>query len=145
MKKLLYNTAAALTITLALGGTAEAKPSEDERQERVTTLTVQLRELDARDAGHTATTELGTAEAWLKEAQASATKRRKRKAFRQQVARVEAMLVLVEALLDQDEASKIASSANATATEAQAKLDAMIDHAQQLEARQTELEKELAQ
>lgn len=108
---------AVVAVTVSLGaGNAHASARTQEQQEEMNRMTVALKELAARDSEHLATTELGNAEAWLKEAQSLAKRRRTRDAFRQSMDRVTAMAELVDALLLGAEAQTVASAATEKAT-----------------------------
>ena len=139
MKTLLLTTIAAGGILLG-PAVADAKPRNEKQREELNQATVTLKELAVRDSGHIVTTELGNAEAWLKEAESFAKKRRTRDDFRRAVDRVNAAIGLVEARLDAADAQAKADGATTALAETEAELrSAQLEH-EALTKKRSELE-----
>lgn len=127
---------------LLLGSlSVEAKPRNEQQRDELNQATVALKELTVRDAGNVVTTELGNAEAWLKEAESYAKKRRTRDEFRQALDRVNASLALMSARLDASDAQAVAQSASDELAEAEGNLRQSQMELQALTEKRASLEK----
>ncbi len=140
MKSIRLITAAALGASLAAVPQVHAKARNQEQQEELNRQTVALKELGAADKEGHATSQLGTAEAWLKEADNYARKRKTRDEFRQTMDRVASMVGLIEATLERAAAGDRAAKAIEAADSVEAKLNATNESAVETEQRKAELE-----
>jgi signal transduction histidine kinase len=142
-----YTTIPILTaaaIGLVLSGPSAAYATDEDQQDELERQSVVLKQLDARDSSTTLTTELGKAEAWLERARGLADDRSSRDEFRRTMDRVAAMVTLVEALLDEAIVDAKAGAAQASAQTVEEELAEVIASADALEAKQAELEAQVA-
>lgn len=136
---------AALILGLVLGLAPEAgarKPS-GEAQAAIQSHTITLQQLGERDERRVATSEIGMARGWLGEAQSYIDNRRKRDQLGWALARLDAVMPLIEALLARAEAEEVALAAVTRAEAKEAEVQARQAEVEQLRRRRAVIEKEV--
>lgn len=139
MKNSTFAIATAVVLGVGVASPVQAKPKK-EQLDTINATSIALREIEVRDAKHVTTTEIGTAHAWLKEAEHYAQRRRTSDQYEQAIARLNAVLVLVDALLTEEAAEAKALKADAEAKAAQEIHAKTVEKAEELEGRKAELE-----
>jgi len=135
---------AALFLSSSLSSTVAAKQPAAEAQESIQSHTVTLQQLGERDERRVATAEFGMARAWLGEAQSYVDSRRKREQLGWALARLDAVMPLIDALILRAEAEDAASAASARVDAKEAEVDRVEDEVDELRNRRDALEKEVA-